>query len=197
MKLSKFLLIILCLFLFTGSRVYSQVFSFEANPNASTATFPRGTMFRAELQNIVSSRDNRVGDPVFFEITSDVLIGKAVCIPEGSYMTGKIVQLEHARQGRDGYFQILVDKLIFPDGWQTAMSGKIWTKDGTGIVGGGITKRQNFRKMPHHIEDIGPIVQLVRTGEREIGKERTLPEGKKVIIVLNHELKVNYLEKYE
>ncbi len=197
MKLLKPLLIVFCLFFLMKSSVYSQVFSFESDSKEHTAIFPRGTMIKAEIQQAVSSKHNKVGDAVSFVVNSDLTVGKATCIPEGSYMYGKIIQLERAKPGRDGYFLILVDKLVFPDGWHTPMVGKIWTMDGTGIIGGGVTSRQEFKKIPHHIENIGPIVQLVKTGPRAMGQEKMLLADKKLIIVLDQDLQVKYLENLD
>ncbi len=191
------MLIAFCAVLLIGNTAYSQVFSFETGPDINIATFPRGTMIKAEIQETVSTKENQVGDPVRFIVVSDMTIGKATCIPKESFIYGKVVRLEHARQGRDGFFQILADKIVFPDGWHTPMVGKIWTKDGTGVIGGEITQMAEYRKIPHHIERIGPVVQLVKTGEREMGQERAITAGTEVIIVLDRVLQVKYLEDLE
>ncbi len=196
-KLIKIMVIITCFTLFlVSSKAYSQVFSFEADSaGTGTATLPRGTMIKAVLQQTISTKENKIGDPVFFVTSSDLTIGKATCIPKGSVLSGKIISLGHAQPGRDGYFQISIDKIIFPDGWRTDINATIWTDNGTGIVGGGITRRQEFKKMPHYIENIGPIVQLVRTGPRVMGQERAMLAGKDTIILLERDLQVNYLKK--
>ena len=180
-----------------GSKAYSQVFSFEAASDTGTATLPRGTMIKAVLQQTISTKKNKPDDPVFFVTSSDLTIGKATCIPKGSVLSGKIISLEHAQPGRDGYFQIFINKIIFPDGWRTDIDATIWTNNGTGIVGGGITQRQKFKKMPHYIENIGPIDQLIRTGPRAMGQERAMLAGKDTIIILERDLQVNYLKKLQ
>lgn len=176
----------------------SEVFSFETDSEVYTAVFPRGTMLKAKIQEDVSSEINQTGNPVSFVVNYDLSVGQMTCIPKGSYMYGKIISIERARQGRDGFFQIIIDKLIFPDGWRTPMTGKIWTADGTGIIGGKLTQMQEFKKIPHYIENLGGgVVQLVRTGPRAMGNETVLPAGKELIIVLEQDLRVKYLESLE
>lgn len=194
MKILKYIIIVSFAVLLAGSAAYSQVFSFESASNEYTATFPRGTLIRATIQETISTKENKVGDPVSFVVISDMTIGKVTCIPKDSFIYGQVIRLEQAKQGRDGFFQILVDKIVFPDGWHTQLAGKIWTKDGSGVIGGGITQKQDFKKIPHNIEHIGPVVQLVRTGERKMGQQRSVLGGTELIIVLDSDLQVKYLE---
>ena len=190
--------IIACFILFlVNSKAYSQVFSFEANSDTGTAILPRGTMIKAVLQQTVSTKDNKLDDMVSFVTSSDMTIGKAVCIPKGSVLSGKIIRLEHAKPGRDGYFQIFINKIVFPDGWRTDTNATIWTRDGTGIIGGGLTQRQKFKKITHYISGIGPIDQLVRTGPRVMGQERAMLAENDTIIVLESDLHIKYLKKLE
>lgn len=197
MNILKKQIIILCIFLLSITSANAQVFSFESESKEHTAVFPRGTMIKAVLQNTISTKINNVGDAAVFIVDSDLLIGNAICIPEGSYLYGKVLRIEKAKKGRDGLIQIIIYKIMFPDGWQTQMSGRIWTRDGTGIMGGNTTKRVEYKKIPHYIDRIGPVAQLVKTGERKMGQERAMPAGKNYIIVLNQDLKVNYLESFE
>jgi len=194
MKLIKYLTAIFCLFFLFTCSAQSQVFSFETNADTGKALLPKGTMIKAVLRQTVTSKDNFVGDTVSFVTLSDLLVGKALCIPKESLLTGKIVQIEGAKQGRDGYFQILIVEIIFPDGWRTNLAAKIWTRDGTGIIGGGAVIKQEYKKIPHRIEHIGSIVQLVKTGASAMGQERALLAGNEMIIVLEENLQVKYLQ---
>lgn len=175
---------------------YSAVFSFEAEPDANTAVLPAGTIFKAIAQNTISSKINKVGDPVALLLSSDITVGKSVCIPKDSVLAGQVVELKQATEGRNGYFRIALSELIFPDGWRTVVTARIMDNAATDIIGGGNTPRTEFTKVPHYIEDIGPVVKLVKSGPRDMGKERALPAGKEVLIVLDRYLEVKYLEKY-
>ncbi|NLF82811.1 MAG: hypothetical protein GX568_02355 [Candidatus Gastranaerophilales bacterium] len=197
MKFLKTLVLLLVMTFLTINAAYAQVFSFEAKSYSSTAIFPKGTMIKAKLLDSISTKDNKVGDSFSLITVSDLLVGKAVCIPEGSLLTGRIVRLEKAKEGQDGYFQAIIDKITFPDGWKTTMSATFWTSDGTGIIGGGATSGTSYKKVPHFIQGIGGVVQLVKTGPLMMGQERALPAGSEVIVVLENELKVLYLESLE
>ena len=178
-----------------SSKANCAVFSFETEPNTATAAFPSGTMFKAILQETISSKTSKVGDPVSMILTSDVVIGKSVCIPKDSVFLGNIVELEQAQEGRDGYFKVGINELIFSDGWRTPIHARIWDKNTTDIIGGQVTQRTEYTKVPHYIERLSPLVKLVQTGPRAMGQERALPSGLEVIIVLEKDLQVKYLEK--
>ncbi|HSA07003.1 MAG TPA: hypothetical protein P5556_07465 [Candidatus Gastranaerophilales bacterium] len=197
MKTLKYFIFIAFLFFLISFKAYSQVFSFEATADDTIATFPKGTMLKAILQETVSTKDNQIGDRVSFVTVSDLTIGKATCIPKDSILLGQVIRLEKAKEGRDGYFQLSVNEIIFPDGWRTTLSATLWTADGMGIIGGAVTQMQEYKKIAHYIEDIGPVVQLVKTGARAMGQERAMLAGNNVIIVLEQQLQVKYLEKFE
>jgi len=178
-----------------SSKANCAVFSFEVEPNTATAEFPSGTMFKVILQETISSKINKIGDPVSMVLVADVVIGKSVCIPKDSVFLGNIVELEQAQEGRDGYFKVGINELIFSDGWRTPLHARVWDKSTTDLIGGQVTQRTEYTKVPHYIENIGPIVKLVQTGPRAMGQERALPSGLEVIIVLEKDLQVKYLEK--
>jgi hypothetical protein len=197
MKWFKILVLWLAMTFLTANIAYAQVFSFEAKSDSSTAIFPKGTLIKTKLLDTLSTKENKVGDSFSLITVSDLLVGKAICIPEGSLLTGRIIRLERAKEGQDGYFQAVIDKITFPDGWKTNMFATFWTSDGTGIIGGGATSGTDYRKVPHFIQGIGGVVQLVKTGPLAMGQERALPAGSEVIVVLEKELKVLYLESLD
>ncbi len=195
MRLIKYILII-TIFILVSNTAYSAVFSFEDESDVGTAVFPSGTMFKTIIQNTVSTKDNNVGDSVSFVLVSDMVIGKSLCIPKGSVFLGRIVELKHPEQGRDGYLRIAIDELVFVDGWRTGVAARILDNNLTDIIGGGVTPRSEYKKVPHYIERIGPVVKLVKTGPREMGKNRALPAGQNLIIVLDRSLEVKYLQDF-
>jgi len=195
MRLIKYILIITTFFLM-NTAAHSAVFSFEDEPDTGVAVFPSGTMFKATLQNTVSSKESQVGDAVSFVLDSDMVIGRAVCIPKGSIFLGRVVEMEQPQQGRDGYFRIGIHELVFVDGWRVDVAARVLDNVKTDIIGGGVTPRQEYKKVPHYIQDIGPVIKLVKTGPREMGQNRALPAGKKLILVLDRPLEVKYLQDF-
>ncbi len=184
----KLILIAICAFFTFNSGANCQTFSFDTE--SEIITLPAGTLIRAESYKEISSKKNRIGDDVVFIVTSKLSVDKNLAIPKDSLLQGKIVQLERAQQGRDGYFQIIFDRIIFPDGWKSDIMAKIWTKRGTGIIGGNLTKGRDYKKSPHYIENIGPVAQLVKTGPKAMGEEKTLPRGSEFVIVLEKDLHI-------
>lgn len=196
MKNFRCLVVFLTIILLANT-AHCAVFSFEAEPDTGAAVFPTGTMFRVVIQQTISSKENKTGDPVSFRLVSDVTVGKSVCIPEGSVFLGEVIDISPAKEGRDGFFRIHIDELVLTDGWRTGLSARILDNRATDLVGGGITKRTEYRKIPHSIDGLGTVVQLVRTGPRAFGENRALPAEHELIIVLESDLEVKYLEKLE
>lgn len=194
-KFLKYFLTIFVIFFGMNSAGFAQVFDFEENPNLSTVVFPAGTLFKGKIQNELSSDKIVIGNRVYFLIPFNVKIGKITCIPKNSLVTGKVIQAQKAQPGRNGSIQIKFDEIQFPDGWKTQLSAHVWSQGEQGIIGGELTKRTLYKKVPHYIEDIGIVVALKETGERAMGQEKYIPAGTECIIVLDNDLKVKYLEK--
>ena len=194
-KSLKYIFATLVVIFSLNSAGQAQVFNFEKNPNLSTVTFPAGTLLKGALQNELSSEKAAVGDIVYLLIPFSVKIGEATCIPKKSLLIGQIIQAQKAQIGRNGFLQIKFDYIKFPDGWGTPLSAHIWSGKGDGVIGGELTKRTAYKKVPHYMQNLGIIAQLVETGQRSLGKERFIPVGAECIIVLDNDLEVKYLEK--
>jgi hypothetical protein len=126
---------------------------------------------------------------------SDVKFGKITCIPKKSLIIGQVIQVQKAKVGKNGLLQLKFEAIQFPDGWSTQLSAHVWNRDGQGVIGGETTKRVNYRKVPHYVEDMGIFAQLVETGSRAMGKGRFIPVGAECIIVLDNDLEIKCLEK--
>ena len=187
MKTFKYILVALFVVFSINSAGFAQV-----HPNTNTATFPAGTFLKGSLQNQLSSAINAVGDKVYLLIPSNVKIGEVACIPEKSMVIGEIIQLQKAKQGRNGFIQIKFESIVFPDGWGTQLLAHIWDSEGKGILGGELTKKIDHRQIPHYTECMGTIVQLVEIGDRAMGAEKVVPAGTEFVIVLDNDLEVSY-----
>jgi len=173
----------------------AQVFSVSTKQNMKTANFPAGALLKGKILNNLSSTESRTGDVVYTQLVSDIKLGKTTCIPKKTLLSGEVIRVDKAKQGRNGIVQVKYNYMKFPDGWGTPFSGRIWTQQGDGIVGGEPTKRSTYRRVPHYIEGIGSVVQLVETGNRVMGKEKFVKIGTEIIIVLDNNLELPYLEK--
>jgi len=190
MKVLKYIFVALMLVFSLNSAGFAQMFSFEKNPHQGTATFPAGTFLKGILKNQLSSAENRVGDKVYLLIPFNVKIGKITCIPKNSLITGHVTQVQKAQQGRNGFVQVKFDYIKFPDGWGTSISAHVWNREGKGNIGGESTKKVTYKKIPHYIENIGIVAQLVETGPGVMGQDKLIPEGSEFIIVLDNDLEV-------
>lgn len=190
MKIIKNIAIFLTLFFILNLPVFAQVFSFEKQPNDNTATFPAGTLFKGVLQNRLSSAKSKVGDKVYLILPFDVKIGEITCIPAKSLVVGQVIDAQKAKEGRNGSIQVKFEKIMFPDGWTTKLAARLWDRTGQGIIGGEVTHRAAYKKVPHYMEDIGTVAQLVETGPRTMGREKVINPGTEFIIVLDDDLEV-------
>lgn len=190
MKNLKSFAVFVLLVLMFNSPVFAQVFSFERYPSSNTATFPAGTLFKGILQNQLSSAKSKIGDKVYLMLPFDVKIGEMTCIPAKSMLIGQVIQVQKAREGNNGFIQVKFEYIKFPDGWGTPLEARVWDRNGQGIIGGELTHRIAYKKIPHNIENIGRVAQLVETGKRAMGKEKIIPVGSEFVIVLDSDLEV-------
>jgi len=190
MKIFKYILTALIVVFALNSVGFAQVFSFEKNPNLNNITLSSGTLLKGVLQNQLSSTNSKMGDKVYLLIPFDVKIGEDTCIPQKSMLIGQVIQVQKAKQGKNGFIQIKFEYLRFPDGWGTDLSAHIWSSDGQGLIGGETTKRVSYKKVPHYTSETGIIAQLVETGPRAMGQEKFIKAGTEFIIVLDNDLDV-------
>jgi len=190
MKLLKTIFLTLIITLFFGMAGNCQMFSFEQSSYQKKATFSAGTFLKGFLQNQLSSSENKVGDSVYVIIPYGVKIGKITCIPKNTLITGHITQVGKPVTGYNGYIQVKFDYITFPDGWGTTFSGHVWNLGGKGILGGEATNKTLYRKIPHYMENVGTVVQLVAVGQGAMGKETTVEKNTEFIIVLDSDLNV-------
>ncbi|HBG49545.1 MAG TPA: hypothetical protein DDW90_08605 [Cyanobacteria bacterium UBA9971] len=190
----KYIFAVMVMVFSLNSAGFAQVFSFEKNPNLRYATFPSGTLFKGALQNQLSSANSKMGDKVYLLIPSEVKIGENTCIPKKSILIGQVIQAQKAQPGKNGFVQIKFEAIKFPDGWGTQLSAHVWSDNGSGIIGGETTKMVSYKKVPHYMQDVGTVVQLVQSGQRAMGQEKFLPAGTEFVIVLDNDLEVKYID---
>ena len=183
------LLILLC---FNFS--FAQNASLKESDNQNIVTFYPGALFKAILQQKISTGVNTFGDKVELINPTDISLGEIVCIPKDSKFIGKIVKLEKPVIGSNGSFQILFDKLRLPEGQEFNIFARVWTKKGDGKIGGELTARTGFRPIVHDIQGIGSYIQLRQAGPREMGKDSELLPGSEVLIVLDKQLVFSILK---
>jgi len=78
---------------------------------------PQGSMVQARLVTPLSSGDSKVGESVEAVVSRPLFDGDRLILPQGSRITGTVVQVEPARHpGRNGELRIVFRDLHLPDG---------------------------------------------------------------------------------
>lgn len=78
---------------------------------------PAGSMVQARLATPLSSANSKLGDTVEAVVSRPLFDGEHLILPQGSRITGTVVQVEPARHpGRNGELRIVFRDLHLPDG---------------------------------------------------------------------------------
>ncbi len=131
-----------------------------AAPSAKPAVIqvPSGTKIPLVLENAISTRTAKAGDPVYFETLYPILADGRIVIPAGSYMSGEILQAKKPGRikGR-GLLVLRLTQLILPNGYTVNLAG---TPRDAGTGGGETMNREGQLKGPGaKAQDAGEIIR--------------------------------------
>ncbi len=129
-------------------------------PSAKPAMIevPTGTKIPLVLENAISTRTARPGDPVYFETLYPILTGGRIVIPAGSYMSGEILKAKKPGRikGR-GLLMLKLTQLILPNGYTVNLAG---TPRDAGTGGGETMNHEGELKGPtSRAQDAGEIIR--------------------------------------
>jgi hypothetical protein len=87
---------------------------------------PSGTKVPVVLQHAISSKNAREGDPIYAHTSFPVVADDHILIPAGTYVQGKIVQVQRAGRVK-GRAEMLMHftTLIFPNGYTVMLPGAV------------------------------------------------------------------------
>lgn len=128
-----------------------------------TIVVPTGTRLPLVLQNEVSTRGAKPGDPVFLETMFPITVQNRIVIPVGTYVQGEI--LEAKRPGRvkgTGEIRIRLNTMILRNGY-TVDFNAVPTNAGTG----GTTSTDNEGRIhgdTHKGHDAGTVIGTTAAG---------------------------------
>ena len=188
MKKALYFLVFLVLTLSFTPVLSAKNIEIKENPNNYQVTIPAGSLFEALFMYQISSEYNNVGDGVELIMPSALKYGDLTLIEKDTKFVGKIIKLQRAIIGQNGYVQILFDEIVFPDGKSGKILAHVWTKENTGIIGGDLTQHTKYKKMPHYIQGIGGVAQLIPVGPRVMGTETYILSGAQFRLVLDEDL---------
>jgi hypothetical protein len=101
-------------------------------------TAPSGASLVASMQSSISSATANVGDRYTAVLGSDLNSGNGVILPAGTQLEAQVVSVTKAGYaGRNGLLDVRFTSAVLSNGQRVAMSAKVQTQDGTGILKGG------------------------------------------------------------
>ena len=124
----------------------------------------KGTRIPLVMVNSVSTKTSRVGDRVYLQTSFPIAANGRIVIPEGSYVTGTITQVQ--RPGRikgKGEMYLRFDTLMLRNGVQRNFSGTVSGLDGAGenTLSG---KEGNIEGEASKGKDVGTVAQPAAAG---------------------------------
>jgi hypothetical protein len=139
----------------------SQDSSTEKRP--AQLVVPAGTRLPLILENAVTTRNARPGDPVYLETLYPVVLHDRIVIPAGSYVQGEIQEAK--RPGRvkgRGEIRIRLNSMILPNGYKVDFNA-VPTNAGTG--GNESTDQEGrIKGDTDKATDVGTIVKTTGMG---------------------------------
>ena len=135
----------------------------SSNQQPAQMVVPAGTRLPLILQNAVSTRSARPGDPVYLETLYPIVLHERILIPAGSYVRGEI--MEAKRPGRikgRGEIRIRLTSMILPNGYQVDFNA-IPTNAGNG--GNTSTGQEGqIKGDTNKAGDVGAVVKTTGVG---------------------------------
>ncbi len=114
----------------------------QAPLQGHVVTAMQGTVVPATTAMSISSETARVGDRVVVTLGAPIASGGSILLPAGTQVEGQVRAVDRASRGfgDNGELDIHFTSAMLPNGQRVALSARIQTEDGTGIIRGGSTK---------------------------------------------------------
>lgn len=135
----------------------------EAKAQPAKYLVPAGTKLPLVLHNGITTRNNKVGDPVYLETLFPIVLENRILIPAGSYVQGEI--LETKRPGKvkgRGEMMIRLNTLILPNGYTVnfnAVPSNASTGGNESVEGEGKIKGDSDKA-----SDVGTVIKTTSLG---------------------------------
>jgi type IV secretion system protein VirB10 len=135
---------------------------------ASAATqelvIPAGTKVPVALKHAISTKGTRTGDAVYAETTFPVVANNRVLIPAGTYVQGRITEIQRAGRLK-GKAQVLMHftTLIYPSGYTVILPGAV--ENAPGVDKTGVNDQEGtLTKDSQTAQKVGTIATTTGTG---------------------------------
>ena len=143
-----------------------------------------GTFIPVMNTSEISTRNCPEGFKTMFIAANDLYLNDTNVVPANTAFYGLVEELHEPVIGTNGSMKIRIIKMVYPDGFETAVRGYIYSvKDN--ILGGDMTAPVKYEKMPHYQSRYYPLTLQLRPGrERKMGVHTTLRAGEEKLIIL-------------
>jgi hypothetical protein len=88
----------------------------DSSPAPPAPTVPAGTRVEAKLQSEVNTGRSKTGEAVVAVVTSPLLESRAVVVPRGSRLNGRVETIQPATHTEEGRVRLVFRDIQFPDG---------------------------------------------------------------------------------
>jgi hypothetical protein len=137
---------------------------------ADNLVLVKGTSIPVELTEEVSSKRNKLGDTVYFQITHDVLVEDVIVIPAKTQGKAVVTKVKQAGcRDKDGQIEVIVDNVEAAGGNIIPVRGKIQELGG----------KQNF------------FIKFSLAGFLIKGKEAKLSQGRKFLLIVAEDVRLD------
>jgi hypothetical protein len=86
--------------------------------------------FEVAMATALSSRINRVGDPVEAVLKAPLLVAETDLLPAGTVLKGKVAAIQKAAGGKPGRLQVVFNRTAGYDSYPLPFAGTVNTPDG-------------------------------------------------------------------
>ena len=128
--LASVIIVLLSLLLFTQA---SNNPFFSRLSGGKVVVAPMGTRLNISLVSSVSSGINRTGDVVSATVSSPIIIGEDIVVPNGSQVLGNVssvVPAQRFKGGKGGYIAIRFTTIQTPDGKKYPINTSVYSVSG-------------------------------------------------------------------
>lgn len=154
-------------------------------------TLPAGSFIPVLSTQEISTETCPEGYKVKFISTTDLFMHESNIIPRETEFYGYIEKINEPVVGTNAAMKIKIIKMIFPDGYETAVKGYIYSSNDN-IIGGELTPPSEWVKMPHYQSAFQGVswnhrsatLQIRPGGKRCMGVHTKIPAGDQQIIIL-------------
>ena len=145
----------------------------------------------------VSTLNCDEGYKVKFIATSNLYLYDTTVIPRETEFYGYIDEIHEPVVGTNASMKIKINKMVFPDGFESPIQAYIYTTNNN-IIGGELTPPAEWVKIPHYqktffsMRSKAPTLQVRPGNKRQMGTHIKVSTGERCFVVLTAPLMITH-----